>query len=368
MTKPINQPLANSIALESKSADKATSEHQAVAEVKSTRSPKGLLDLPPELRLLIYRHLLVPYDLQHLRRVWLPGPELHVNILRTSRLIHREAFAVLYRENNFASVAWYEEALTQQPRVMATIQNVGVEVELDDPVAVELFLKVSRYFGNPSVARGTFTFVCCLEDGDFRDLRWIARELYRLSNFRTLEIYFCDSFCSHDLSPMLDSGYSNELSPILDYFKTALEPALGRAKRTEPRRWEESDLLFHPLDHRDRWREQWGNSWADCLYEIPLEWNQDSESPERGDNKTRGREDKGTRKQRAKETRGAGNGETRELANKGARGRKDGRTRGQRKADDGTRDQRAKKTKGRGDKDKETKTYNPRKRGVHATR
>lgn len=71
----------------------AISEDQAVVEAISTRSPTGLLDLPTELRLLIFRHLFAcPYDSD--TSPWVPGPSRPVGILRTSRLIHREAFDV----------------------------------------------------------------------------------------------------------------------------------------------------------------------------------------------------------------------------------------------------------------------------------
>lgn len=58
MTEPSDQPIANLTALEKEdNVDEATPENQAVANV--TRDSPGLLDLPLEIRLTIFRHLLV---------------------------------------------------------------------------------------------------------------------------------------------------------------------------------------------------------------------------------------------------------------------------------------------------------------------
>lgn len=64
--------------------DKATSASQAVVTVPSIRSSPGLLDLPPELRVMIFRHLLVEPDGVDLD--WGITPRRHsLGILRTNR-------------------------------------------------------------------------------------------------------------------------------------------------------------------------------------------------------------------------------------------------------------------------------------------
>lgn len=58
--QPNDQPVAHSTSLENESgADEGTSEDLAVISVVLTRSSLGLLDLPAEIRLMIFRSLLV---------------------------------------------------------------------------------------------------------------------------------------------------------------------------------------------------------------------------------------------------------------------------------------------------------------------
>lgn len=65
-----------------------------------TRSGPGLLDLPAELRLMIFRHLLVsPDDIELVS--WAPKLGFSLDLLRKSKLIHREASDVLYGENHY---------------------------------------------------------------------------------------------------------------------------------------------------------------------------------------------------------------------------------------------------------------------------
>ena len=59
---PSEQTVVNSTASEHNEPEKAASENQAVAKVISTRHPLGWLDLPPEMRLMIFRHLLIAPD------------------------------------------------------------------------------------------------------------------------------------------------------------------------------------------------------------------------------------------------------------------------------------------------------------------
>lgn len=134
-TELIDQPVANSLASENNpDVDEAISDAQAVAQVMPTRGRTGLLDLPAELRVMIFRHLLLRCHCIHF-----PGivhdtrPRIPVNILRTNRLIHREAFDVLYREKYFATCEWL--TITPSPRVMDTIQNMYVAVHMEILVA-----------------------------------------------------------------------------------------------------------------------------------------------------------------------------------------------------------------------------------------
>lgn len=154
--------------------------YQKINEAIPTRSPTGLLDLLMELRPIIFRHFFAcPYDSDTSPRV--PGPSRPVDILRTSRLIHSEAFDVLYLENHFSLWAWERQeplSLTQFPRVIDTIQNTDVEIDLCGPhpilqdPPIKKFLRLMNYFGNPSIPNGTLTITFYLGTDHIRRMRW----------------------------------------------------------------------------------------------------------------------------------------------------------------------------------------------------
>ena len=85
----------------------------------------GAVDLPPEIRLMIYRHLLVRSDpLPQLGPFWSDEPRPAWNILRTCRLIYREASDVLYTENTFHGFFWYPCLIGRplaSPRIRETL-------------------------------------------------------------------------------------------------------------------------------------------------------------------------------------------------------------------------------------------------------
>lgn len=265
MAKQIEQPVANFLESENKpDADKAASEDQAVAEVTSTRNPTGLLDLPVELRLMIFRHLLInPSGLMMILRQRVP-----VDILRTNRLIHREAFDVLYRENNFVNCFMYpDDTLIRFPRVIDMIQNTSLNIyPSSDRSPMWRLLRFMHWFGNPSIIRGTLTIDFYFYDVSARlkeniiPLKWFIRALGRFTNFRTIEVH-----TSH-------VGGRDLLFEVLDYLEAALEPVLGCAENSSRAG---NGLQFHPLDHRNHRREPSSGDWADSLDGIRLEWNQD---------------------------------------------------------------------------------------------
>lgn len=122
MTESSNQIVATLTAPDHEpDVDKATSTNQDVAKVISK---PALLDLPPEIRLMIYRHLLVrssalPQD----PFISCDEPQPAANILKTCRLIYREASHILYTENTFrdfflvsmfSSVSAYQRDITER--------------------------------------------------------------------------------------------------------------------------------------------------------------------------------------------------------------------------------------------------------------
>lgn len=269
MTEPIHQPVASLSAPENE-PDIDTSENEAVASIISTRNPMRFLDLPLELRFMIYRHLLVrPHSLE-ITSVN-PGPRLSVNVLRTSKLVHREASDVLYRENRFTNCAMSPyECLTPFPRILDAIQNtdVGLLMKPQGFLPLNGFLRFMHYFGAPSITRDTLRINFAVltprarpVEGFRIPLRWLRRSLGRFTNFRTVELQIWH-----------DGVVQDRFFDMLDFFEAALAPVLGPAETSAGPR---DGLRFHPLDHRNRTRDLRGGDWADFLDGIRLGWNQD---------------------------------------------------------------------------------------------
>lgn len=268
MTEPSDQSVAKSTAPENEpDLEEAATENQAIPNSLSARRPPGLPDLPPEIRVIIYRHLLVRHH--RLDFEWLtPGPLPFVDILRTNRLIHNEAFAVLYGQNEFTSFLGPPyQSLTSFPRVTNAIQNVHVEVPIySKGWAIRKFLRYMKYLGTPSIARGTLNVQFRLDGpgsnarrlvGWCKPLKWFLTALGRFANFMTIEIH-----CYR-------VGIFDQLFNVLDFIEAALEPVLGKSEylcRTG------NGLRFYPL------REVDAGDWADSLDGIRLDWNEDATS------------------------------------------------------------------------------------------
>lgn len=235
----------------------------------STRNPTGLLDLPVELRLDIFRYLLVSPHLVDIAG-WQQDPS-SVAILRTNRLIHREAADVYYRENRFTDIWKYSGgAIMEFPRILDPLWNFDYKVDLPHEFSGSLyFLKIMRSLGTPSnTTRGTLTLTFCPDsffpDGarSCRPLNWFIRALGRCTNFQTIELH------------VYQWGIRNRFLTKLEYLEARLKPVLGDAEDVSR---EENGLRFHPIDHRIRCREMDDGhaDWADSLDGIRLGWNDD---------------------------------------------------------------------------------------------
>ena len=251
--------------------DEGKSRNRAVDRVISKPSGPGLLDLPPEIRLMIFRHLLVlPIRLSDYRYPGKLSPNL--GILTVNKLVHTEAFDVLYKENRFDRWFWDPPSpIARYPRVVDTIQNIETEIFLDAeskdfenlPRYERRFVKVMHLFKNSSVTRRSLVLTLWIETS--RVLRWVVRALGRFANFMTIELLLCD-FC----------GPHNNFPEWCKYLKTALKPALGNAEEYERERegWNASTkgLRFHPVDHQNDLKNR---NDGDCDYlRIPLGWNE----------------------------------------------------------------------------------------------
>lgn len=111
--------------------------------ISAVRPAMSFLDLPPEIRLDIYKYLLIvpPYSkLQTVR----PSQRLHVSILQANRQINNEATPILYSRNTFVAHPtlltsfpslrrWYPPI--KEPSVLSQIRRFHLRVRLDcDPL------------------------------------------------------------------------------------------------------------------------------------------------------------------------------------------------------------------------------------------
>lgn len=271
MTEPNDQPITTPASENEPNIDETTLENQAVADVIPTRSPLGLLDLPSEIRLMIFRHLFTdPDGINHgpFKLLMVPLTLTSLNIFRACRLIHREAFEVFYKENTFMDfmramrLKLESHALNRIPfpLVVDTIQNLVLNVNLSSDAHVRLaekkdFLKFMRHIGRPSIIRRLFDVTFIFGTYPLRTSRWYVQALGRFTKFKTIELH---SRCN--ISSMDPDGY----------FKFNLEPVLGPA---EPAPRIGGGLRFHPVDHLNRLGEP--DDWADHLDGLRLEWNED---------------------------------------------------------------------------------------------
>lgn len=251
------------------------SAHTVVQPVVNSKPARGLLDLPSELRVMIFRHLLVDPEGVDLG-LWPPRGRPCVEILKTSRLIHREAFGVLWGENHFRNfLGSTSDEPSRFPPIIDAIQNLHVDVPMSlHWDANRHFMDYIHHFGSPDIPRGTLT-VEFLVDGPgrfarrlvdwFVPLRWFVRALGRFAHFRTVEL--------HVFRAGVRDGTRS--LKMLEYLEEALEPVLGLAEEGSG---EEKGVRFHPLDHWRLWNELGDGDWADYLDGIRLEQTEDADS------------------------------------------------------------------------------------------
>lgn len=269
MTEPTDQNVTNSTASESDGASDEIRENQAVPNNVTTRSPLGLLDLPPEIRVIIFRHLLVQ---RHGICFGALRSSPSVGILRTNRLIHRESFGVLYGENRLnhcLGPSLYFAA--SHPRILDVIRHIHINIptvfNFRQPV-FRTVLDCMHCFGTPSMIRGTLTVTFGHDGIVARHRKRFIKALARFTNFRVVELRFCQY--KNYLPDRVQDG--------VKCYEHALEPVFGFAehRNTEGFNTVSRVLVFHPIDHQDRLRELADDDWADSLDGIRLEWNEDA--------------------------------------------------------------------------------------------
>ncbi|MCJ1264518.1 hypothetical protein MMC22_004390 [Lobaria immixta] len=241
MTESNDRPFVNSTTPDNEpNVGGAMSRNGDVANVISTRT--GLLDLPPEIRLMIFRHLLVhPTTLPDLSSNDQPFSDDFLlpdefypdhSILRTSKLIHREAFDVYYRENRFNCHFWKPSfPIFQVPRIVNTIQNIETRMPLSAPCSnsndIAAFLKLRQFFGNysvfDSIIRGNLVLELYIDPTPYY-LEWLVRALGRFTSFTMINLHL------NFLGP---EAPENDFLEWCEHLKTALEPVLGYAEELE---------------------------------------------------------------------------------------------------------------------------------------
>ena len=212
-----------------------------------TRNGPGLLDLPPEIRYIIFRHLLLHDDLRQF--YWYFAPQNYLAILKTNKVINREASDVFYRENTFVDCFWTQRSRTRiawSPRIINMIQNIqiyliihGTEealIPLKRDTAVS-FMKFIQDFENRSIVRGTLAVTFWVDHFVLPSMPEFICRLGQFTHFRTIE----ESFRNNKDPP-------NDITNIRDYVRTALEHMLGYAEEFESDGSELKCLRFHPLD------------------------------------------------------------------------------------------------------------------------
>lgn len=242
--------------------DKATSRNQAVAKVISK---PNLLDLPPEIRLMIYRHLLVRSDA--LPQFWWyrpHDPRPAGNILKTCRLIYKEASHVLYTENTFHDCFWCpypDDRPLGSPRIREILQNLHFKLQLlrqrgYEDIEMRRFKKFGKLYGYPSAIRGRLTVILDPYKLYKQELVRFARALSRFINFRTIELYVDNKFLY--------------FFHVREWLQTALEPILGRAEVVEKFGYRDKGLEFHPVDQRNLSKGPDDADWVEFLNGVHL--------------------------------------------------------------------------------------------------
>lgn len=187
-----NGPITSGAEIENRSVNnEVASGNSPATNVILTSSGLGLLSLPTELRVQVFRDLLLEH--RPLSTCWLgadyqPFPA----ILNTCTLIRREAFEVMYGENIFnIDFLHATDSILNNQEISDTIQNVQFEARLDEPPPHQSqwdFLKLIQVFGSPSILRGTLNIIFHVGAHHNGLFDWFEGLLPRLANFKTIRV------------------------------------------------------------------------------------------------------------------------------------------------------------------------------------
>lgn len=257
-----NHSVTNELALENLATNNFT----------SSGSGLGLLSLPSELRVNVYRHLLLGH---RPLSTYLPDEDYQPfpAIINTSELIRQEAFQVMYGENIFyIGFRHPRDSILSNRQISDTIRNVHFEAYLDARYlaasAIRLnFDEVIQEFGSPAIIRGTLNIIFHVGGHHNSLQQWFIERLPRLTNFRIIRIRFVAD-CVR-----VDRPRAEQLCIMLRRMQClALSPVFGPARLSS-----DNDgfvLLFHPQVYLNSLPAQEDPDWHDYLDGFRLGWNQ----------------------------------------------------------------------------------------------
>lgn len=222
--------------------------NQAVSNIAAGNQPTSartsLLDLPPELRVMIYRYVLrLPFDITYDPNFWsCPRMQAWTSILFTSRLIRRESIAAFFSENTFDFGPDFSRlSVVPSQRFSNMIQNFTALVNIYRPSPSRLreeFAEIIRTVEDPAIVRGIFTVTFALYPQDLERplIDFYLGLLCRLTHFRTVRVDFL-----YDIEP---SPYTVAMN--CDLVNNALRSVLGPATFSGIASQLLLGLIFHP--------------------------------------------------------------------------------------------------------------------------
>ncbi|MCJ1266690.1 hypothetical protein MMC22_006575 [Lobaria immixta] len=268
-TSPGDTGLADT-AHQDQSASNVVTENQPTSSTASRRN--WFLYLPPEVRLIVYHHVLqIPYDVPYnSQRFWgYSDVQAVTGILRTSRLFRREGIDVFFRQNIFfIRTLVLPFQVIRSRRIDDMIQNLVIDIRI--PVGTfqaprDLLIGIIHNFGDPAIIRRTFRvnfFLALRYIWRRAPLDFFIRGLGRFTNFEVVEI---------------DLFYRRRLVMDTDIHRDRVEAALRFVLGPATPRAAGHGLTFLPQQflraNAQPSREDF--DWMDHLDGIRLDWNGD---------------------------------------------------------------------------------------------
>lgn len=248
-------------ALELAAPDDSEPNNQVVSNVATANQPTAatssarpsLLDFPPEIRVMIYRHVLrMPSDIRYNDLHHWIYPRRHtlhavIAITFTSRLIRGESMPIFFQENTiFFSPDFSRLSVVPSPRVSDMMQNFSLTTAVHrpgpHPRLRARFAESIRILENAAILRGTCSVCFDIHGARVSDLDFLEFCLYLmrgLTNFRIVGVIL-----RYRVSPtrhaadMHDDLVQNALRSVLGPSTAIINPASS----SEIRR----SVMFHP--------------------------------------------------------------------------------------------------------------------------